>query len=187
MAMLILHPDEGPILFDTGYDPAFLAATKPFPERLYRWATPVEIPQGRDAASQCRSMGVDPAEVRHVVLSHFHGDHVAGLHAFPGAAVHCASAGLKDVRQGSRFSTTRRGLLPALLPADIAIRALFRRWLAGGTSFRLRAFRNGRRSAGRRLPAGRGLARPLPGALGFAPQRCAVGIAFPRRRRGMVD
>ena len=26
LAGLILHPSEGPILFDTGYDPAFVAA-----------------------------------------------------------------------------------------------------------------------------------------------------------------
>jgi len=125
VAMLILHPEEGPILFDTGYDPAFLAATEPFPERLYRWATPVDIPAGRDAASQCCRAGVDPREVRHVILSHFHGDHVAGLHAFPKAAIHCARSGLEDVRKGTRFSTTRRGLLPSLLPIDIAARAHF--------------------------------------------------------------
>ena len=122
---LIQHPDEGPILFDAGYDAAFLEATKPLPERLYRWATPVDIPPGRDAASQCRAAGVNPAEVGHVILSHFHGDHVAGLHAFPNAVVHCARAGLEDIRRGSRLATTRRGLLPGLLPAGFEVRARF--------------------------------------------------------------
>lgn len=123
VAMLIRHPVEGPILFDTGYAPAFLAATARFPERLYRLATPVDIPPGRDAASQCRARGIDPAEVRHVVLSHFHGDHVAGLVAFPRAAIHCSAAGLADLARGGRLSLTRRGLLPALLPADLGARA----------------------------------------------------------------
>ena len=113
---LIRHPEAGPILFDAGYDPAFLAATQRLPERLYRWAAPVEIPPGRDAASQCRAAGVDPDEIGHVVLSHFHGDHVAGLHRFAKAQLHCARAGLEDLRRGSRLSTTRRGLLAALLP-----------------------------------------------------------------------
>ena len=31
VAMLLVHPQEGAILFDTGYDPAFLTATEPFP------------------------------------------------------------------------------------------------------------------------------------------------------------
>jgi glyoxylase-like metal-dependent hydrolase (beta-lactamase superfamily II) len=125
VAMLIVHPDEGPILFDTGYDPAFLDATLHLPEALYRWTTPVRLPPGRDAASQCRALGHDPSDIRHVVLSHFHGDHVAGLHAFPRATIHCARAGLDDLARRGRFSATRRGLLPALLPADLQQRARF--------------------------------------------------------------
>lgn len=125
VAMLILHPQEGPILFDTGYDPAFLAATAHFPERLYRLATPVTMPAARDAASQCRARGIDPAEVRHVVCSHFHGDHVAGLHAFPNAAIHCARAGLDDLARRGRFGRVRKGLLASLLPDDLAARAQY--------------------------------------------------------------
>lgn len=125
IATLILHPEEGPILFDTGYDPSFLTATEPFPERFYRWTTPVEIRERHDAASQCRAAGVDPNEVRHVVVSHFHGDHVAGLHAFPRATVYCARSGLEDLRRCSRFASTRRGFLPNLLPPDLTARTSF--------------------------------------------------------------
>lgn len=125
VAMLLIHPEEGPILFDTGYDPAFLKATDAFPERFYRLATPVSMPKGGDAASQCRALGHQPEEVRHVILSHFHGDHVAGLHAFPNAVIHCARAGLHDLRRHNRLAATRRGLLPALLPADLDQRARF--------------------------------------------------------------
>lgn len=125
VAMLIVHPDEGPILFDTGYDPAFFSATQPFPERLYRWATPVDFTPGRDAASQCAALGYDPADVRHLVLSHFHADHIAGTHRFPNARIHCARAGLDDAGRGGRFASTRRGVLRALIPADFASRARF--------------------------------------------------------------
>lgn len=125
VAMLILHLEEGPILFDPGYDPAFLAATEPFPERLYRWVTPVELPPGSDAASQCRALGIDPASVRHLVFSHFHGDHLSGAHAFPNASIHCSRAGLHHSRQGNRFSRTRHGILDRLIPADIDSRARF--------------------------------------------------------------
>lgn len=125
VAMLIVHPEEGPILFDTGYDPAFLAATENFPERLYRIATPVELAAGRDAASQCAVLGYQPEDIRHLVLSHFHGDHIAGAHRFPNAKIHCARAGLVDARRGNRLARTRRGILSALIPADIAARAAF--------------------------------------------------------------
>lgn len=116
---IIRHPVEGLVLFDTGYDPAFLAATRPFPERLYRWTTPVTLPAGQTAVERLAAMGHAPDDVRHVVLSHFHGDHVAGLHRFPHARLHCARAGLADLRSRSRLSRTRHGLLAALVPDRI--------------------------------------------------------------------
>ncbi|QFT77431.1 MBL fold metallo-hydrolase [Erythrobacter sp. THAF29] len=125
LAMLIVHPEEGPILFDTGYDPAFLAATEPFPERFYRWATPVDLKPGRDAASQCEQLGYAPSEFHHVILSHFHGDHIAGLHRFSNAAIHCARAGLEDAHKGNRLMSTRRGILRSLIPGDMGERARF--------------------------------------------------------------
>lgn len=125
VAMLLIHPVEGPILFDTGYDPAFMAATQPFPERSYRWVTPVEMAPGQDAASQCRARGFAPQDIRHLILSHFHADHIAGTHAFPNAAIHCARAGIDDARRGGRISRARRGILTSLIPSDFATRAVF--------------------------------------------------------------
>ncbi len=121
---LFIHPQEGPVLFDTGYDPAFTAATEPFPERLYRWTTPVELAPGESAAEQLPGFGVRPEDVRLVVLSHFHGDHVAGLHAFPNARIACARAGLEAARVGP-WRAVSSGVLPALIPGDIDSRILF--------------------------------------------------------------
>ena len=46
----------GPVLFDTGYAPRILAATRPFPYRLYAWATPVQqgISRWRPILVVCR-------------------------------------------------------------------------------------------------------------------------------------
>ena len=125
LAGLILHPQEGPVLFDTGYDPAFLEATRPFPERFYRWMTPVRLAEGEAAADQTERLGIKPAEVRAVVISHFHGDHIAGLHAFPNARLYCARAGLAEVRGPGRFARVRKGVLAGLVPADAEARARF--------------------------------------------------------------
>lgn len=122
---LFLHDDEGPILFDTGYDPAFFAATEPFPQRLYRWLTPPTISAESAVSVQLRRFGLTPDEIRWVVLSHFHGDHVAGLHAFPKARIACARAGLDAARRGSDWTALRGGVLRALIPADIDQRLVF--------------------------------------------------------------
>jgi glyoxylase-like metal-dependent hydrolase (beta-lactamase superfamily II) len=125
LATLILHPQIGPVLFDTGYDPAFLVETEPFPERFYRWATPVDLPEGGAVADQLTRFGLEPADIRAVIISHFHGDHVAGLHAFPGASIYCARAGLTEIRTRRRLSRVSRGLVSGLLPPDLEDRARF--------------------------------------------------------------
>lgn len=125
LAALIVHPDEGPILFDTGYDPAFFAATDPFPERFYRWATPVRLGPGEAVADQLPRFGYAPEDIRAVVVSHFHGDHIAGLTRFPNARIVCARAGLEQVRRKGRIARVRNGVLAALAPADIDARAAF--------------------------------------------------------------
>ena len=125
LAFLIRHPEEGAILFDTGYDPAFWRATKPFPERLYRWATPPVLPPGEALVAQLAAVGVAAGEVRHLVLSHFHADHMAGTHRFPGATIHAARAGWAAMHRGGRFAGVRRGMLRALAPDDFLDRV---RW-----------------------------------------------------------
>lgn len=122
---VIRHPTRGVVLFDTGYDPAFLEATRPFPERLYRWATPVTITAGSTAVERLAGMGISAEEVAHVVISHFHGDHVSGLHRFPNARLHCSRAGLSDVRARGRISRTRHGILSSVIPSRIGDAAFF--------------------------------------------------------------
>lgn len=125
MVGVITHPEHGLILFDTGYDPDFLAATQPFPERLYRWTTPVRIGAGERWDGWLATHGIDRGAIRGVILSHFHGDHVAGLRHFAGLPVWCAGAGLERVRRSHRWQRVRQGLLAALVPADVEPRARF--------------------------------------------------------------
>lgn len=122
---LILHPTEGAILFDTGYDPAFFSATEPLPERFYRWVTPVKLANGEAVSQQLDRFGLTSDDIRGVVVSHFHGDHVAGLHAFPRARIFCSRFGAAEVARPGRFARVRRGVLAALAPPDMGARATF--------------------------------------------------------------
>lgn len=123
LVALIAHPTEGLILFDTGYDPAFLEATERFPERLYRWLTPPEI--SSPIADRLAAEGMDPADVRHIILSHFHGDHASGLVRFPNARVHCSSAGLRRIWGRGRIRALAAGTPLALLPPGLPDRCSF--------------------------------------------------------------
>ena len=125
LSALILHPTEGALLWDTGYDPAFFRATRRWPEKLYALTTPVTFSPDDAVARQIGRFGLTPDDVRGVIVSHFHGDHVAGLGAFPAARIFCARAGLDQVRTVGRFAGVRRGLLPDLVPTDAEARAIF--------------------------------------------------------------
>ncbi len=117
---LIFHT-SGPMLFDTGYHPRFFAATEPFPERLYRWATPVQYGPDDSLEGQLKRFDLSPGDIRTVFVSHFHGDHVAGLAAFPNARIFAARAGYDRLRSGSRFGRVRQGLLSQLVPDTLTI------------------------------------------------------------------
>lgn len=119
---VIQHPDHGVILYDTGYSTQFLKATSKLPERLYRWVTPVDIPEDQTAAAQLRVLGIEPEEVGTIILSHFHADHVGGLVDFPAARFLFFEDAWNAVRNLRGIAALRKGFLPALLPADFAKR-----------------------------------------------------------------
>jgi glyoxylase-like metal-dependent hydrolase (beta-lactamase superfamily II) len=125
MVGVIRHPSRGIFLFDTGYDPAFMIATRSFPERFYRWTTPVNIGAGEAWRSWLAAHDIAEHEIAGTILSHFHGDHVAGMINLADRPVYCAQAGLAQLRGPGRISGVRRGLLAALVPPEVDAQARF--------------------------------------------------------------
>jgi len=125
LAGLLIHPQRGPMLFDTGYSDAFLTATTPFPERFYRWVTPMSLPREETLVAQLARHGYAPADIRHLFVSHLHADHVAGLSDFPRAHFFALRAEVNAMRRRSRIGALRRGFLPALVPEDFHSRLSF--------------------------------------------------------------
>jgi nucleoside-diphosphate-sugar epimerase/glyoxylase-like metal-dependent hydrolase (beta-lactamase superfamily II) len=119
---LIEHPTEGVTLFDTGYAPRFFTATRRFPYSLYRRVTPVETGPGMTAVRTLRRLGIEAREVRRVIISHFHADHICGLRDFPRAEFIAPARAWEAVRGLLGIAALRRGFLPDLLPADFAER-----------------------------------------------------------------
>lgn len=118
LATLITHP-EGNLLFDTGYGEHFFKATASFPEKLYALTTPVTLDK---SLYEQLSEKVD-----FIFISHFHADHIGGLRDFPDVPIYCSRDAyeLAINKKSSRFSKTRMGVLPALLPDDFGQRVIF--------------------------------------------------------------
>lgn len=115
LAAALHHRAQGWLLFDTGYASHFLHATDPFPERLYRWTTPVHGACEQALVGQLQARGIAAEAIGHVVLSHLHGDHVAGVADFPQAQVYCDHAAWQHQLGCNRVQATANGYLPALL------------------------------------------------------------------------
>jgi glyoxylase-like metal-dependent hydrolase (beta-lactamase superfamily II) len=85
--VLLIEAADGLVLVDTGFgtddvrNPRQLAGP-------FRAAMRPRLQLGETALSQVRELGFDPADVRHIVLTHLDIDHAGGLPDFPQAQVH---------------------------------------------------------------------------------------------------
>ena len=130
---LLHHATRGWLLFDAGYASRLWDATARPPYFLYRRATPLRLPPELPLAAQLpTALGLSPADVRTVVVSHFHADHVAGLRDFPRARLVASRAAYADVAGRRGWPALRRAFLPLLMPGDFADRATLVDDFSGG-------------------------------------------------------
>lgn len=119
------HPHHGWGLWDTGYAPRIWEATNAWPYRLYRYATPFRIVPHQAAVCQLAHFGLQASDIRFVILSHFHADHIAGVCDFPEARIIVQQTAYDAVAGLHGFGAIRRAFLPALLPGDFRERSWF--------------------------------------------------------------
>ena len=78
-----------------------------------------------ECVHQLHDLGIDPSEIDHIVVSHFHADHIGGLKDFRTSKVWCKQAGLDLISNSGRLKGVTKAQLKALLPEDINQRASF--------------------------------------------------------------
>jgi N-acyl homoserine lactone hydrolase len=85
-AFLVEHPAAGPLLVDTGLHPSVAAAPRENLGRLFTIAfKDIQMNASQSVPAQLRALGVDPAAVGTIVMTHFHADHASAMSEFPGA------------------------------------------------------------------------------------------------------
>ncbi len=105
LAFVIEHPEHGLVVFDTGLSPKIVDDSEAYMGKLLSWMSRPEMSEGMDLPSQMRAVGLDPAAVDTVVLSHLHFDHTGSLEEFPNATVVVAGAELAEARSDSWRNT----------------------------------------------------------------------------------
>jgi glyoxylase-like metal-dependent hydrolase (beta-lactamase superfamily II) len=122
---LIQHPHMGYILFDTGYSTRFYEATRFFPNKLYAWATKVTVQPENEVKQQLAAKGIAASEIKHIIISHFHADHIAGLKDFNHATIYCSRMAYHQAKKINRLVAFSKGILKALIPGNIEDRLRF--------------------------------------------------------------
>ena len=85
--VLLVEGDDGLVLVDTGFGSDDVGDPRRLP-LPFRGAVRPQLSSSETAQSQIRSLGLDPEDVRHIVVTHLDIDHVGGLPDFPQADVH---------------------------------------------------------------------------------------------------
>ncbi len=130
---LLQHPAHGWFLFDTGYAPRIFESTESWPKRLFRYVTPLRLNPRLATVAQLGALGLTADDIQAVVISHFHADHVAGLHDFPRARLIASRAAWDDLCARQGFAALTKGFLLDLIPTDFAARATLIDTFAGPT------------------------------------------------------
>src|SRR5579859_1233035 len=133
LVALLHHPQQGWLLWDTGYAPRMLEVTEHWPFSLYRRLTPLFLQPELAVAAQLQRWQLTADDIRYVLLSHFHADHIAGLLDFPAAQLVASRAAYSDVAPRRGLNALRRGFIPALMPADFSKRVTLITSFAGPT------------------------------------------------------
>jgi N-acyl homoserine lactone hydrolase len=84
-AFLIHHPEAGAVLVDTGLHPSVESAPAANLGRLVSSFARPRLGPGEDVPAQLRSRGLEPRDVKVVVMTHLHFDHASGMAEFPGS------------------------------------------------------------------------------------------------------
>ena len=120
---LLRHPEHGPVLIDTGYTSAVTADPgRSLGLRAYQAALRARLTGTGTMTAVLARAGIAADDVRHVIVTHLHANHVAGLKALPRARFHVAIAAIAQLDRPRR-TLLRHGIFPELLPEDFVARA----------------------------------------------------------------
>jgi glyoxylase-like metal-dependent hydrolase (beta-lactamase superfamily II) len=105
---LLIETNQGLVLIDTGFGQcdiqAPLSRLSPFFMNLNR----IQFEEKYTAVAAIEQLGLNPRDVRHIVLTHLDFDHAGGLEDFPEATVHVMLSEIEAARERQGFVSSQR-------------------------------------------------------------------------------
>jgi glyoxylase-like metal-dependent hydrolase (beta-lactamase superfamily II) len=118
LAYVVRHPSAGTMLIDTGFHPD--ASENPRKDfgipmaLLFRNLNPADVPY----EERLRGLGVEPADVGRVIMTHLHADHTSGMRLLPHAKFTCAR---EEWRAATGRGAAGKGYVAHHLPPESRI------------------------------------------------------------------
>lgn len=113
---------RGLCLVDTGVGPEVTHGPRSSALRLYSAVLRPQLNAGEAVETTLRNLGVAPADIRHVVVTHFHADHVSSLRLFANAEFIAWGAAARAVMGMSSATALHNGIFKELIPPDFTQR-----------------------------------------------------------------
>ena len=107
---LIKHVKYGYILFDTGYSTKIYKCG--IKGKLYNLLNPTVVNEKDTIKERLLKDGIKPEEIRYIILSHLHPDHIGGISSFPSAKIVASASCMKDFKKNYLRSLIFKRLLP---------------------------------------------------------------------------
>jgi glyoxylase-like metal-dependent hydrolase (beta-lactamase superfamily II) len=122
---LVTQPEFGPVLIDTGYGPrATQGAQRSLALKLYGGVLRPRLVEADLPLSALAREGYSASDVRRIIITHFHADHVAALRDFPNASFIASGVAWEAIRRMRDTQRIHNGIFKELLPKDFASRLL---------------------------------------------------------------
>jgi glyoxylase-like metal-dependent hydrolase (beta-lactamase superfamily II) len=106
-------------LVDTGFGPKVTEGPRSTGLRFYNSVLRPELNHSQLPEATLRNLGATAADVRLVVVTHFHADHVSSLRAFPRAKIVTCAEAARRVSAMSSAAALRHGIFKELIPPDL--------------------------------------------------------------------
>jgi glyoxylase-like metal-dependent hydrolase (beta-lactamase superfamily II) len=111
MACLLIETDQGPVLLDTGLGLDDYAHPTWF-TNFFRIITEMPFDPNEAAVHRIQKLGYQPEDVKHILLTHMHFDHISGLPDFPHAKVHVHRREYDSFTDGKTLHWTDAAYIP---------------------------------------------------------------------------
>ncbi len=110
----VIEHEEGIIVVDTG-ETARTSQSGYFPrwQPYYKLAVHFQVKPEQEIGLQLKQVGINPKDVRKVILTHMHTDHAGGLHHFPESKIY---VNMPEYKRTRGFRGQIDGYLPHRMP-----------------------------------------------------------------------